>query len=476
MRAFAAIVKLTFRNAIRSHIFQLLLGLLLLSVVALPAMIAGDGTATGFIQISLLYSLTIVMLLLSLSSIWLSCYIMTHDIDSYQIHMVTTKPVSRVTIWLGKFTGVLLIHTLLLILSGATIYFIVLGKLHQQKFTPEERARIQNEVLVGRRTFYPDRPDIDRLAREKLQAKIGELENRGQTVDTSPQNQEKLLNDARREIIAQMSALPPGEMVQWSFSDLPAGLDRPLYLRYRVYIGKVATEGQRITAGQWIVGYPRIREEAKSNAGEKAEAVGYTLTYTPLSLNPEQIKSGDFHEKVLQPEWKLVTPDNKLFLSYVNFDGMNGTQHFQVSDGPKILLRVTGFAANYARAILAIFLELLLLTGLACSTAAFLTMPTAIFVVTSYLISGSFASYLAETSYFGGAADYIGYYIGKLLLWVIIPVQKFEVTDLVANGELIELSFLWGLILNYLLLRALPFVIFGILLYRRRELGLVIRK
>ena len=41
MRAFAAIVHLTFRNAMRSHIFQLLLGLLLLCVGLIPTTISG---------------------------------------------------------------------------------------------------------------------------------------------------------------------------------------------------------------------------------------------------------------------------------------------------------------------------------------------------------------------------------------------------------------------------------------------------
>ena len=59
---------------------------------------------------------------------------------------------------------------------------------------------------------------------------------------------------------------------------------------------------------------------------------------------------------------------------------------------------------------------------------------------------------------------------------MVIPIQNFEVTNFVANGELIEFSFIGGLIWSYLLLRALPLFLIGIWLYRKRELGLVIRK
>ena len=68
MKSYWAIVKLTFRNALRSHIFQLLLLLLLLAVIVIPTTVSGDGTAGGFIRVSLLYSLSTVSFILALSS------------------------------------------------------------------------------------------------------------------------------------------------------------------------------------------------------------------------------------------------------------------------------------------------------------------------------------------------------------------------------------------------------------------------
>ena len=142
MKAFWAIVKLTFRNAIRSHIFQLLLLLLLLCVILIPGTVSGDGTARGFIRISLLYSLSAVSTILALSSVWLGCFVMTQDVDNYQLHMVVTKPVSRVSIWLAKWVGVNLIHLVLLAVATLSIYFIILYKYNQQEFSAEERERM----------------------------------------------------------------------------------------------------------------------------------------------------------------------------------------------------------------------------------------------------------------------------------------------------------------------------------------------
>ena len=81
MRAFWAIVVLTMRNALRSRIFQVLLLMLALGVWLIPATTQSEGSAMGYIQVSLRYSLSVVTFILSLSALWLSCYIMTAQIN-----------------------------------------------------------------------------------------------------------------------------------------------------------------------------------------------------------------------------------------------------------------------------------------------------------------------------------------------------------------------------------------------------------
>ena len=475
MKAFLAIAALTVRHAMRSHLFQLLLGLLLLCVAVIPAT-AGDSTAAGFIQVSLLYSLSTVLLILSLSSVWLGCFVMCHDIDSYQLHMVITKPVSRVTIWLGKYAGIMVINTVLLVISSAAVYGIVMWKFAHTEFKPEDRQRAENEVLVGRRVFLPDPPDIDLKTRMALTEKRKQMAAAGQQVaDDSPQAQEKEYQEVRRQVLALQAEVLPDGVRQWRYSNLPTDLKTPLYLRYRHYVGRIHSEGQRMTAGMWAVRVP-LRQEEKATEFSNAKTLGYQSFWTAMTQEPESMRSGVFNEKTLRPEWRLVAPDGTLEIAFRNLDPRGQKLFFQVHDGPKLLLKVAGFGENYCRCVLMMFLELMILTGLGCAAAAFLTMPTAIFVVISYLLFGSFASYMAEMSFFGGAADYVGYYVGKILLIVVIPVQKFAVTDMVSQGELIEWSFVGNMVLSYLILRALPLFLFGIWMYRRREMGLVIRK
>ena len=478
MTAFWAIVKLTLKNAVRSHIFQLLLFLLLLCVVLIPYTISGDGTARGYIQISLLYSLSAVAFVLSLSSIWLGCFLMTRDVESYQLHMVISKPISRLTIWLGKWIGIILIHLILLLIASSTVYSIVLWRFYNQPFSDKDKSQIENEVMVGRRVFYPETPDIDEWARKLLQAKILEATKGGAQVDTSPVGQEKMLKDLKREVLGRLAEVPPGGDRIWVYKSLPVGFDRPLYFRYRVYVSKVSSESQRLTRGWWgiRIAEPETEENKPANVFEKAkfEQKKYKYSFFAMTPAPEQIMSGTFLEKDLPP--KVIDPNGEVVIRFENHDPMGAALCFQKADGPKLLIKYTGFTANYARAVLVIFMQLVILAGLACAAASVLSMPTAVFVVVSYLMFGSFASFMAGSSFFGGAADYVGYYVGKTILIAVIPMQEFEVTNLVSNGELIEWIFIGKLFLTYFVLRALPLFLIGMWLYWRREMGLVIRK
>ena len=142
-----------------------------------------------------------------------------------------------------------------------------------------------------------------------------------------------------------------------------------------------------------------------------------------------------------------------------------------------LLLRICGFEGNYLRMVAVLAVQMMLLSGLACAFGGFLTMPTAVFVVASYLLLGSFSALLTDQSFFVSTAwDQIGQGLARLLLIIVIPLQAFDVTGLLSTGELIEYSLIWKLFLYYFVLRGVPLFLFGIWMYRKRELGLAVRK
>ena len=122
MQRLLAITGLTWKAAFRFRLFLVIAVLLLTSVVALPILIKDDGTARGFTQILLTYTLSAITALLGLSTLWLSCGTLARDIEECQIQVVATKPIARWQIWLGKWLGIVSLNAALLAISGGCVF------------------------------------------------------------------------------------------------------------------------------------------------------------------------------------------------------------------------------------------------------------------------------------------------------------------------------------------------------------------
>lgn len=481
MKAFKAIIALTFRNAVRSHIFQLLLILLLICVTVIPMSIS-VGKIDDLIRVSLLYSLWAVSIILTLSSLWLGCYIMSRDIDSYQIHMLVSKPVHRVVIWLGKWVGINLINFVLLLLAGLVIYGIVMTRYYAagresmladrevaRKNAEAEKERIRSQILVGRREYLPKSADPEFEANMRVRRYL-ESEARKQP-DLKITAAE--ITKMRDEIKMQLDKLPvevgPGEIRYWEFENIPEELnDSQLILRYRPYLKKVSSEDQRDSRIQ-----VRVRD---THVGQDGQSIPVDLLLTrddPSGF--ETHFTGMFHEKFLPAG--VISEDGKVIIGLVNGDLMMENHYYQTADGPKLLIPVCSFEANYLRAILVMMIQLMLLSGLACAFGGFMTMPTAIFMVVSYLLFGALSMVLTDSEFFvSGVFDRFGQILANGLLTVIIPLQKFDVTDMLSNGVLIEFKFIGKLFFEYFVLRGMPLFLLGIWQYSRREVGAEVRK
>src|SRR3954462_11878474 len=122
MQRVLAIAWLTWKAAFRFRLFLVLILLLLGAVVGLPLLIKDDGTARGFTQILLTYTLSAITALLGLSTLWLACGTLARDIEDCQIQMVAVKPIARWQIWLGKWLGIISLNALLLAIAGGSVF------------------------------------------------------------------------------------------------------------------------------------------------------------------------------------------------------------------------------------------------------------------------------------------------------------------------------------------------------------------
>ncbi len=482
MRALLAVIKLTCRSAVRSYMFMFLLFLLAVVALAVPFTVKGDGTAGGYVSVSLNYSLNISSFILSLSALWLGCFATAHDIHNHQIHMIVSKPVPRVLLWTGKFLGILIIHTALLAISAALIYFAVKWQFEHRGFAEAEKKRVEAEVFTGRRVHMPAKPDIDQIARELYNRRLRDARKAlaGSDTTLTSISRKRALHEAKKEVIARLGEIPYGKTNFWRYEGLSRNLESPLFIRYRGYRGQTKTKWQGETEGYWHLMF-------KAPPSEKADSSDSdTRPRIRTRPGPDRFITGFFYEIPLSP--RAVMDDGTVTIGYTNMDPDKKSINFQLSDGPKLMEPATGFAANYARGAFVIFLKIIFLCALSCAAGTFFNLPTAVFVVASYILLGYFSSWITgfEEQYQTDRPvdftpveelhDRVGLAVNSALAYLISPMDKFSTSGKVAGGELVELQLLGSIILKFLLLRGLPPVLLGIWLYSRRELGTVIRQ
>src|SRR5262245_36788323 len=250
MQRLLAIAGLTWKAAFRFRLFIVVAVLLLASVVALPLLIKDYGTARGFTQILLTYTLITITALLGLSTLWLSCGTLARDIEECQIQMMVVKPVARWQIWLGKWLGIVSLDAALLALSGACIYGLLQWR--AAKLPPDQQQVLRSQVLVARGSAKGENMDAqidqetDRVLKERLQQN-----------PISPGEIPEARKQIREQIKAVLQVAPPG-YIHTRQIDLGAARyflrDKPLRLRVKFNAAEKSPSGTFLAL--WLVGEP----------------------------------------------------------------------------------------------------------------------------------------------------------------------------------------------------------------------------
>src|SRR6516164_7328218 len=309
MQRILAIAWLTWKAAFRFRLFLVVAVLLLASVVALPLLIKDDGTAQGFTQILLTYTLSTITALLGLSTLWLACGTLARDIEECQMQVVAVKPIARWQIWIGKWVGIISLNAALLALSGASIFLLLQWRASRLPAT--EQKVLHNEVLVARGSAKPPSVDkeIDAATDEALQERL--KKSRGDRADLT-----EVRKQIREQIKADYQVVPPGYTKRWL---IDLGLaknylrDRPLYLRIKFNTADKSPTGT--FGGLWAAGVPQKTALWHSDV---------------MSLAPDT-----FHEFAIDPN--LFDENGVLTVQFYN--GNDTALLFPLDEGVEVLYR-----------------------------------------------------------------------------------------------------------------------------------------
>ena len=457
MQRILAITGLTWKAAFRFRLFVVVAALLLAAVVGLPILIKDDGTARGFTQILLTYTLTVITALLGLSTLWLACGTLARDIEECQMQMVAVKPIARWQIWLGKWLGLLSLNAALLALSGASVYGLLQWRATR---LPEAEQRIlRNEVLVARGVARPASlgADLEAETDQRLQAKL--KQGGVAKLDVA-----LLRKELREQVKAEFQLVPSEAFRVW---EVPLGTARhslagqPLTLRIKFNAANGSASGT--FTGLWQVGVPDKQKVWRSE---------------PMSLAPDT-----FHEFQIPPD--LFAADGVLTIAFLNSNST--VLLFPLEDGIAVLYPEGGFLLNFVRGLGIIFCWMALLATLGLAAASFLSFPVAAFfslaVLTLVFSTGTLSMVIEEGSVFGWDSEANTYTRSpvdgvivpafKGMLAVINLAKNFSPVDALSSGRAISWTEMAQAFLQIVVVLGGPLAALGIYTFHRRELATV---
>jgi len=452
----AAVMGLTWKAAFRFRLFIVVAVLLLLAVVGLPTLLKDDGTARGFTQILLTYTLTTITALLGLSTLWLACGTLARDIEECQMQVVATKPIARWQIWLGKWLGIMSLNAALLALAGGSVYGLLLYR--ATKLPEAEQHVLQNEVLVARGSAKEASMD-----REIEQETERQLQERVQKSSVSLADLPQVRNMIRERLKAEFQQVGPGVGRIWQIDlgyakNYLAG--RPLYLRLKFNSAEKSPSG---TFGVIL----QVGEPKKTKLWSTRE---------PLSLAPDT-----FHEIEI-PEG-LFNEQGIITIAAINAN--NATLLFPLGEGMEVLYRESGFGVNYLRGLGIIFCWMALLATLGLAAASFLSFPVAAFCSLAMLLmslsSGTLANAVTDGTVMGydeesnkaGASvvDIVAIPVFKLALKVINLAKDFSPVEALSTGRSITWTELARAFVQIIVVMGGIMASVGIWAFTRRELA-----
>lgn len=395
MKHILVIARLTLKAAIRSRFMAVFLTLLVISVALLPILIRHNGTAAMFTQVMLTYTLALLTSLLVGVTVWMSCGAISQEVSGCQMQVLTTKPVARWQIWLGKWLGLVFINGIFVAVIGVIIYGLLLWG--ARSLSEYERSMLEKKLMVARGSVIEEKVDrteeIERIFNERMNSE------RADEVDPT------VLRAKIKEMVKTRDEVTPVDMRRrWDldFGDMSEFLqDKALFVRVKMQAAIYDANDQVYTV-RWVAGdvdsgrYWARDVEMIHNAYREIEIPG-----------------------------RAIDKDGKLRLEAWNYS--RGTLRFPMTDPLEVLYPEGSFEVNYLRGLLVIVFWLATVAALGLAASAFLTMPVASFLTITVLIvfmSGGLLTTIVEQRTIGDIDDETGRRTTAAIDPYVLPLFK----------------------------------------------------
>lgn len=476
-----AVAHTVVKESIRLRISVFFIVLLLLLLPTIPLWVESEQALRYRIQAFISFSTTTTFYLAALMTIFLACGTVAFEIRDRQIWQLLTKPLSRLHYLIGKWVGVAAVNLVILIVAGLSIFMFVQYLSTLPPDNQRDADAVRNEVLVARKGTLPDYQPLDReVLRNRITQIIKNDPELQRVIDRGERDEARERRRIGREILKAYSfeerSIPAASGKKYIFSGLSEArrMGSDMRLRYRIHYGGDDTHEKRpIVIFIYKNGNPYIPPPGVSF--RNPIIANYVPTMSHFANIPVDA-IGDFEEHD-------GTLELQIFNGVINMQGelLPGPNtdlalNFDAKD-LEVLYPVSGFEANYFRAMIVMWVKLSFMAMLGIAAATVLSFPVACLTAFTVFLAAVIGPYLAvSVEQFA-----IGHWweIHRIIIWLIArglvflfqPFAEIKPSQSLVDGRLIpwfqvvmailKLGVVWtGLTLG-----------FGFLAFRDKELA-----
>ncbi|MHC4657857.1 MAG: hypothetical protein ACYS83_01600 [Planctomycetota bacterium] len=470
MRSVWAVATNTIKQALRMRIAAVFIILLIILLPVMGFSMTGDGTLKGKLQTFVSYGLSLAGLLLSLLTIIVSIYSLTSDIKQRQIYTVITKPIRRFQLLVGKLLGVVLLNAALLVLFSAIIYAVTIYTREFSDRSEAERAQVENEFVTARASLTPVEVDVGQ--------EVDDLYNK---LEESGQLEQVFQHLSRKEIIAQLTsrkklekqAAAVGDEIIWEF-EAPHQLgiwrkllggksvrpdpNQSLFIKYKFNVS--VDPADLLIHGRWIVGDVR-----QIRYGTRVETPLYNFERKDLVRSSHEI----------EVPADAIAEDGYFAVAFFNPPQNNTVVIFPLEGGMEVLHKGGTFAGNFIRAVVLIWLRLILLACLGILASTFLSFPVALLLCLVVFSTANFSAFVLESfEYLSENLSDVYSYTLKPIIQLLPQFDKFNPTKYLVSARLLSWSLLGRATGFMICIKAVLLLLLALLIFSYREIARII--
>lgn len=400
----------------------------------------GDKNLINELQLRIQYSYVLTYSLLTLIMISVSCFAVRSEIDGKQMHLLTSMPIKRAEIWLGKWLGLVIFAMIAEAVLLSTI--AISSWIYCRSYAVDKVAAAKQVFGIVRYENFPVTADEAALTRERINQLILAGRLRPEEID------KETWKEINYQVRRQERLVPPtGEKV-WKFN-LHGKPTRGEYveLKYRFY----AENRRNPVSGIWQISAP-----GKVESYQEAFDV-FPFEFNTIKIPIHEIPdSGKFEVRLVN------ATESELIVS-----ARSGLRVYH-QDGAVYNNFIKAFGTQL------IHLSITIAVGLTAGVA-FTFSVASFFSIVLYLISIS-SAYFSEVAteltqgYSISVIDTVMAFVINIGLWLVKGLSPPEIITRVSSGISIPLQNLVMTWLPAIMIYGLITIALGIFLLSQKEL------